>query len=191
VSVGGERSGVIGCGNALAFKTPTIIKLASRHIFRRALTPEEVMTLYTNEGIQPPPPAPNPQELLAAKSGGYRYGFQGQERMDEVKGSGNSWDYKYLTMRIVYLLIPLLLSCNLQKAVTDSPPISSPVIIDTLFAREIRAGYRVSDIDFDYNTFVKSSSNNLLESLIRETDIFLVNIFQFNSRVPSLLTIPN
>jgi RHS repeat-associated protein len=26
---------------------------------------------------------------------GYRYGFQGQERMDEVKGAGNSWDYKY------------------------------------------------------------------------------------------------
>lgn len=25
----------------------------------------------------------------------YRYGFQGQERDDEVKGSGNSWNYKY------------------------------------------------------------------------------------------------
>jgi len=27
--------------------------------------------------------------------GGYRYGFQGQERDDELKGSGNSLNYKY------------------------------------------------------------------------------------------------
>jgi hypothetical protein len=64
-------------------------------IFKKGLTPEEVQILYTNTGIAPPAPAPNPQELLAAKSGGYRYGFQGQERMDEVRGAGNSWDYKY------------------------------------------------------------------------------------------------
>jgi RHS repeat-associated protein len=71
------------------------IKIDDARIFRRALTAEEVQQLYTNTGIAPPAPAPNPQELLAAKSGGYRYGFQGQERMDEVKGAGNSWDYKY------------------------------------------------------------------------------------------------
>ncbi|NEN24147.1 hypothetical protein G3O08_11605 [Cryomorpha ignava] len=28
-------------------------------------------------------------------SGGYRYGFQGQEKDDEIKGSGNSLNYKY------------------------------------------------------------------------------------------------
>jgi RHS repeat-associated protein len=28
-------------------------------------------------------------------SSGYRYGFQGQEKDDEVKGEGNSWNYKY------------------------------------------------------------------------------------------------
>lgn len=51
------------------------------------------MILYKDSGIQPPPPAPNPQDVLATKGGRYR--FQGQERMDEVKGAGNSWDYKY------------------------------------------------------------------------------------------------
>jgi hypothetical protein len=71
------------------------IELYDLRIFKKGLNPEEVQILYTNTGIAPPAPAPNPQELLAAKSGGYRYGFQGQERMDEVKGAGNSWDYKY------------------------------------------------------------------------------------------------
>jgi RHS repeat-associated protein len=28
-------------------------------------------------------------------SDSYRYGFQGQERDDEVKGEGNSYNYKY------------------------------------------------------------------------------------------------
>jgi RHS repeat-associated protein len=93
VSVGGKRSGVTGCGNALASKKTTTIKLSSLHIFKPSLTPEEVMTLYTNEGIQPPPPAPNPQELLAAKRGGYRYGFNSMERDDELKGAGNSYDF--------------------------------------------------------------------------------------------------
>jgi RHS repeat-associated protein len=70
-------------------------ELDDLRIFKKGLTPEEVQILYTNTAEPPPVPAPNPQEVLAAKSGGYRYGFQGQERMDEVKGAGNSWDYKY------------------------------------------------------------------------------------------------
>jgi RHS repeat-associated protein len=45
--------------------------------------------------MQPPPPAPNPQELLAAKSGGYRYGFNGKEKDDEVSGNGNVYDYGF------------------------------------------------------------------------------------------------
>jgi RHS repeat-associated protein len=69
------------------------IKVDDLRIFKKGLNPEEVQILYTNTAE--PAPAPNPQEVLAAKSGGYRYGFQGQERMDEVKGAGNSWDYKY------------------------------------------------------------------------------------------------
>jgi RHS repeat-associated protein len=69
------------------------MKIDDLRIFKKGLTQEEVMTLYTNEAIAPPPPAPNPQEVLAAKSGGYRYGFNGKEKDDELKGAGNSLDF--------------------------------------------------------------------------------------------------
>jgi RHS repeat-associated protein len=79
-------------------------ELNDLRIFKKGLTPEEVQILYTNTGIAPPAPAPNPQELLAAKSGGYRYGFGGQLKDDEISGSGNHytsdfWEYDPRTGR--------------------------------------------------------------------------------------------
>jgi RHS repeat-associated protein len=32
-----------------------------------------------------------------ASSAAYRYGFQGQEKYDEIKGEGNSIDFKFRT----------------------------------------------------------------------------------------------
>ncbi len=52
--------------------------------FTRALSASEIANMYANASCD-----------FDSKAIAYRYGFQGQERDDEVKGAGNSYNYKY------------------------------------------------------------------------------------------------
>ncbi len=60
-------------------------------IYQRALSAGEISELYasTCEDLEG---ATGSEEIAG---GGYRYGFQGQERDDEIKGPGKSVNYKY------------------------------------------------------------------------------------------------
>ena len=71
-----------------SFYTPIIIDEVA--IFGRALSNGEVAQLYAQGDCNYTAPAAG--ALLAGR---YRYGFQGQEKDNELKGNGNSYNFKY------------------------------------------------------------------------------------------------
>ena len=69
----------------------------------------------------------------------YRYGFQGQEKDDEIKGIGNSINYKYrmhsLSRKIFFILLQGLRSKRIEKYVFGNPRIGRFFAVDPLTAK--------------------------------------------------------
>ena len=66
----------------------------------------------------------------------YRYGFQGQEKDDEIKGIGNSINYKFrmhsLSRKIFFILLQGLRSKRIEKYVFGNPRIGRFFAVDPL-----------------------------------------------------------